>query len=151
MDEPFALLGKTVKKTPAHQLREAASSGDLAELKRLVQEGVSVNDRSAFNNTALLYASLHGQRECIRFLIEQGANVNIANDSGYTPLICAAKIGDYEAVRMLLNAGAEAWHALKNEDGSPSMVPRTALTLAQHNRHYRVVELLGGVGAMQAA
>jgi len=138
-----------MEKTPAHQLRDAASSGDLAELKRLVQEGIPVNDRSAFNNTALLYAAMHGKRECLRFLINNGADVNIANDSGYTPLICAAKIGDHEAVGMLLEAGAETWHALKEEDGSTPKTPRTALALAARNQHPRVVELLEGV--MQAA
>ena len=142
---------KTAGKTPAHRLRDAASSGDLAELRRLVQEGASVNDRSSFNNTALLYAAMHGKRECVRFLIDSGANVNTANDSGYTPLICAAKIGDAETVAMLLDAGAEVWHALRNEDGSTPEVRRTALTLAERNHHHRVVELLGGVGAMQAA
>ena len=142
---------KTVEKTPTHKLRDAASSGDLAELKRLVQEGVPVNDRSSFNNTALLYAAMHGKRDCLRFLIDSGADVNIANDSGYTPLICSAKIGDYEAVTMLLESGAETWHALKDEDGSIPKIQRTALTLAERNCHHRVAELLGGVGAMQAA
>lgn len=143
---------KTMEKTPAHQLRDAASAGDLAELKRLVQEGVPVNDRSAFNNTALLYAAMHGKRECLRFLINNGADVNIANDSGYTPLICAAKIGDHEAVKMLLEAGAETGHALKDdEDDSTPKTQRTALTLAARNQHPRVVELLEGVSTMQAA
>lgn len=142
---------KTVEKTPGHQLRDAASSGNLSELKRLVQEGVPVNDRSSFNNTALLHAAMHGKRDCLRFLIDNGADVNIANDSGYTPLICAAKIGDHEAVEMLLEAGAETWRALKNEDGSSPEIPRTALTLAKRNRHDQVVELLEGVRSMQAA
>lgn len=137
--------------SPVHQLRDAASSGNLAELQRLVQEGVPVNDRSDFNNAALLYASHHGKRECVRFLIDNGADVNIANNSGYIPLISSATIGDYESVKMLLEAGAETWHTLKEEDGSPRKVQQTALTLAERNKHYRVVELLGGVGAMQAA
>ena len=140
---------KTASKTPAHQLRDAASTGDLAAIRRLVQEGASVNDRSSFNNTALLYAAMHGKRECIRFLIDNGADVNIANDAGYTPLICSAKIGDYEAVRMLLDAGAEVWHTLKSEDGSPVKTRRTALALAEYNHHQKVVELLRGVIGMR--
>ena len=134
-----------------HQLRDAASSGDLAALKRLIEDGVPINDRSSFNNTALLYTAMHGQRDCVHFLIENGADVNIVNNSGYTPLICAAKIGASEIVQMLLDAGAEKRHALLNEDGSPSMPPRTALVLAERNHHDRVAALLGGVGAMQAA
>ncbi len=136
------MTNKTVEKTPAHQLRDSASSGNLAELKRLVREGVSVNDRSPFNNTALLHAAKHGKRDCVRFLMDNGADVNIANDSGYTPLICSATIGDYEGVNMLLEAGAETWHTLKEEDGSPRKVQQTALTLAERNKHYRVAELL---------
>lgn len=140
---------ETTQKASAQQLRDAASSGDLATLKRLVQAGVPVNDRSSFNNTALLYAAMHGKRDCVRFLIDNGADVNIANDSGYTPLICAAKIGASEIVQMLLDAGAEKRHALLNEDGSPSMPPRTALTLAERNHHAHVVEMLGGVRVPQ--
>ena len=136
------MINNTIEKTPAHQLRDSASSGDLTELKRLVREGVPVNDRSSFNNTALLHAAKHGKRECVRFLIENGADVNIANNSGYTPLICSATIGDYEGVKMLLGAGAETWHTLKEEDGSPRRVQQTALTLAERNKHFRVAELL---------
>ncbi len=141
---------ETTQKTLAQQLRDAASSGDLAALKRLIEDGVPVNDRSSFNNTALLYAAMHGKCDCVHFLIANEANVNIANNSGYTPLICAAKIGALEIVQMLLKAGAEKRHALLNEDGSPSMPPRTALVLAERNHHDRVAELLGGVSAMQA-
>ena len=81
----------TTEKTPAHRLRDAASSGNLSELAELVREGIPVNALSSFNNTAVLYAALHGKSKCVRFLIENGADVNIANDTGYTPLICAAK------------------------------------------------------------
>ena len=136
------MANKTMEKTPAHQLRDYASSGNLAELERLVREGVSVNDRSSFNNTALLHAAKHGKRNCLRFLIDNGADVNIVNNSGYTPLICSAIIGDYEGVKALLKAGAETWHTLKEEDGSPHRVQQTALTLAERNKHDRVAELL---------
>ena len=142
---------KTTEKTPAHRLRDAASSGNLDELVKLVQTGVPVNDRSSFNNTALLYAAMHGKSECVRFLIENGADVNIANDTGYTPLICAAKIGDYESVTMLLEAGAETWHTLKEEDGSASKTQRTALSLAKYRGHSQIVELLEGVCFLQPA
>ena len=142
---------QTTEKTPAHRLRDAASSGNLDELTQLVQAGVSVNDRSSFNNTALLYAALHGKRDCVQFLIESGADVNIANDTGYTPLICAATFGDYESAKMLLEAGAEIWHSLKEEDGSASRTPRTALSIAKYRRHSQIVELLEGVGSLQIA
>ena len=141
----------TANMPSAQQLRDAAASGDLAALRRLVQEGVAINDRSTYNNTALLYAAMHGKQDCVRLLIENGADVSIANNSGYTPLICAAKIGDYETVQMLLDAGADKGHTLLNEDGTPSRPPRTALTLAKRNHHNRVAELLVAVGAMQAA
>lgn len=144
------LSTKITEKTPAHHLRDAASSGNLSDLVKLVREGVPVNDLSPSHNTALLYAALHGKSECVRFLIENGADVNIANDTGYTPLICAAKIGDYESVKMLLEAGAETWHTLK-EDGSPSETQRTALSLAKYRGHSQVVGLLENVRSLQPA
>ena len=142
---------KTAGKTPAQRLRDAASSGNLDELTGLVRAGVSVNSRDASNNTALLYAALHGKRECVRFLIENGADVNIANSTGYTPLICAAKIGDYESVKMLLEAGAETWRTLKEEDGSQSETERTAHSLAKYRGHSQIVELLESIRSLQPA
>lgn len=142
---------RTTEKTSAHRLRDAASSGNLDELTQLVRAGVPVNDRSSFNNTALLYAALHGKYDCVKFLIESGADVNVANDTGYTPLICASKNGDYESVKILLGAGAETWRTLKEEDGSASGTPRTALFLAKYRGHSQVAELLEGVRSLQSA
>ena len=139
------------KKTSAQCLRDAASAGQLNELITLVREGVSVNSRDASNNTALLYAALHGKRDCVHFLIENDADVNIANATGYTPLICASVIGDAASVKMLLDAGAETWHALKEEDGSPSETQRTALSLAKYRKHLQVVELLESISSLQPA
>jgi len=129
-------------RTLGHQLRDAALSGALAELSRLVQEGISPNDRDGFNNTALLHAARRGKLDCARFLIESGADVNMANDANYTPLYCAALIGNVEIVKMLLEAGAELHHATKDEDGFASTPPRTALFAAKHNHRHQVVELL---------
>ncbi len=129
-------------KTPEHQLRDAAAIGDLAEVARLVQAGVSVNDRSDFNNTALLHAARRGKRDCVRFLIDNGGDVNIANDSNYTPLFCAALHGDAEIVKMLLEAGAEQHHATRDEDVRVETPPHTALFVAERNNRQQVVDLL---------
>ena len=138
-------LGRTrssMTKILGHQLRDAAAIGDLAEVARLVQAGVSVNDLDDFNNTALLHAARRGKQGCVRFLIDSGADVNIANDTNYTPLFCAALHGDAEIVKMLLDAGAEQHHATKDEDGSVDTPPHTALFVAEHHHRHQAVELL---------
>ncbi|HEV8079927.1 MAG TPA: ankyrin repeat domain-containing protein [Chitinophagaceae bacterium] len=40
--------------------------------------------------TPLIYASMHGDIEMVKFLISKGANVNAKNEDGYTPLMLVA-------------------------------------------------------------
>ena len=140
-------LSKTMQnERTGHLLRNAASSGDIGTVRKLLAEDADVNDRDSFNNTALLYAAKHGKFECVRLLIEHGADTNIANENGYTPLICAAIIGAENVVGDLLKAGADVQCRLKDDKSQDNS---TALSLARYRCRSEVVNLLISYGATE--
>lgn len=73
------------------RLGGAASAGNIAEIKRLLGEGVDVNCRIHSNvaGTPLYYAALFRQPEAVEVLLAAGADPNIANTRGETPLLAS--------------------------------------------------------------
>ncbi|WOL19467.1 BTB/POZ domain-containing protein [Canna indica] len=67
--QPFVPL----KKVPAGDLFEAARAGDLDRLRYLLESGVNVNARDAWDSVPLYYACLAGHVEAARMLLEAGA------------------------------------------------------------------------------
>ncbi len=139
----------------------SAAKGDLSEVERLLEEGVSVNVRVSNGWTALTRASFYGHADIVKLLLASGAEVDITtcggeilcaktvqggdpsvesmNTAGATPLVLAAQKGHLDIVRLLLDAGAEKDYKTKNG--------QTALSLAAQNDHYDVVQFLLEKGA----
>jgi len=88
-------------------LWNAARSGDLETIKKLVAAGIDVNAKTKYNATALAYACDKGHVELVRYLLEQGAEVN-TTDSFYeaTPINWASMGEHAEVIGLLLTAGA---------------------------------------------
>lgn len=95
----------------ATELHFAAQSGDVAEVKRLVEAGADVNVQDENGNTPLKYASAEPRPAVLRTLIELGASPHMADRRGFTPIHCVAGHGFYEeAIEMaeiLIAAGAD--------------------------------------------
>ncbi len=70
------------------QLMEACWRGDLAEVRRLIADGASVNARNANGTTPLMYAKTYafstGDLEIIRTLLAHGADPQIRDNAGKT-------------------------------------------------------------------
>src|SRR5688572_24084179 len=102
---------KQDKRLGALMLNGAALAGDLAEVKRLIeQDRVDVNARDARDATPLMNAALGGRTKVVRYLLDHGADVNRTGgkkSDGNSPLIEAATAGKVEIVRMLVEAGAD--------------------------------------------
>lgn len=87
----------------------AAYQGDLAKVKRFLEQGISVDSRNSGGQTALHYAVLRGKREVVEFLLSQGADVNLKDKSwgfipwGFTPLKYASS---KDIVELLISKGA---------------------------------------------
>ncbi|MEJ2246218.1 MAG: ankyrin repeat domain-containing protein [Acidobacteriota bacterium] len=147
-------------------LTVAVTSGDIAEVRRLLDTGVDINPTTDNEATPLILASRNGHTEIVRLLLDAGANAN-ANPFKYTPhrdwevsytptallpmilqseisydataLHAASQNGHIEIVRLLLEAGAKV-DAQGNDDA-------TALHAASQNGHAEIVKLLLEAGA----
>lgn len=93
---------------PGDELRRAASAGDLAKVKALLDAGADVNAGNRYGATALAFACDKGHTEVVKLLLEKGANPN-SKDTFYnsTPINWAVQKGHAEIVRALLEKGAE--------------------------------------------
>jgi len=89
-------------------LLDAARTGDLKLVTKLVAEGHNVNRDSGSDNTPLSSAVKGGNVKVVSFLRSHGANINAHNSlSGQTPLMKAAYSGGTEMLRLLLAQGAD--------------------------------------------
>ncbi len=85
----------------------AASNGDIASAKLLLEYKFSVNEIDDQGNTPLMMAAATGNRELVKFLLEHGADI----DTLYTPLektalMVAAEHGHIEVMKLLVENGA---------------------------------------------
>jgi ankyrin repeat protein len=94
----------------ADDTRVASSmkAGDMATVRRLVQEGADVNVPLGDGATALHWAAHLDDRESADLLIRAGARVNASSDLGITPLWIASTNGSAPMIERLLEAGADA-------------------------------------------
>lgn len=93
---------------PREELFTAARKGDVAAVRRLLDQGVDVNSKTEFGMTALAFAADAGHVEVVKLLIERQAHLD-QPDSYYqfTPLIWATFHERVEVVAVLLKAGAK--------------------------------------------
>ena len=103
------------KKTQEVRMRDAAQNSDIAEVNRLLDDGVNVNSFDDDGNTALHLATLNGNIEIVKALLLSGANFNAANNDGNTVLDLAFTGKNIEVIRVLHKANEEQME-LKAED-----------------------------------
>lgn len=83
-------------------LVEAAESGNVRTLERLLRDGADIEQRDWRGRTALL-AATHGNRfEAARALVEAGADVNAKDAIDDSPYLYAGAHGHLEILVLLL-------------------------------------------------
>jgi uncharacterized protein len=90
------------------RLIEAAKSGDLAKVRALLAQHVSINAVDADGTNALQQAVRNDNVEIVDLLIANGADVKAATRYNVTPLALACMNGNAAMIERLLNAGADA-------------------------------------------
>ena len=86
---------------------EAARSGDLAELERMLEEGIWAEAPSPLDGmTALMTACAEGHEEAARLLASQ-SEIDACDEWSNTAAIVAAAAGHHSIVRMLMDMGAD--------------------------------------------
>jgi ankyrin repeat protein len=127
---------------PADDLYLAAGTGNIKEVRKLLNQGVNPNaavDTSGI--TALMQAArTGGDTDIVKLLLNKGANINArAGQMGITALMNAAAFGDVEMVRLLIDKGADI--NAKDTEGL------TALSQAKVAKKEDIVDLLKTHGA----
>ncbi|KAL8603834.1 hypothetical protein ACOMHN_049653 [Nucella lapillus] len=139
----FLLQKGAQTQTASHPIFPAIEGEYCHIVKKLIQQGVSVNVTSKAFNTPLHCACKRLAKksfEIVKMLLDMGANVNATNKACGTPLnVAASRKGSKDVVEMLLAKGAE----LENR----STLNMTPLVQAVCYSDREVVELLLSRGA----
>jgi hypothetical protein len=95
--------GAASAQDPGDELRRAASAGEVARVRELLDKGVDVNSANQYGATALAFASRRGHLEVVKLLLERGADpLRRDNFNGLTPLLFALRQGHAEIARIFL-------------------------------------------------
>ena len=105
------LAGPVLAQDRKEELWAAASAGDVAKLKAMLDAGVDPNLANHYGGTALIFAARRGHLEAVKLLLERGANPN-ARDTFYggdvmTPLNVALRMQHLDVAGLLIDKGAE--------------------------------------------
>ncbi len=114
--------------TSAQDISEVASTGDLVQLKVLVEEDpLAVNFKDEQGRTPLHWASRGVHIDILEYLVENGADVNATDSDKVTPLHSLSYRGDVKAMGTLIENGAN----VEAQDSS-GMVPLMYAAYAGH-------------------
>jgi ankyrin repeat protein len=106
---------------------EAASRGDAQTARTLLTQGMGVDSRDSYGQTALMLAAHAGHRKVVELLIAHRANLNVTAKFGLSALMLAIVAGHTEIAILLAQAGADL--ALRGS-GTPGFAGKTAYDLA---------------------
>lgn len=101
-----AVHAQAAQQRSDYPLLVAASKGNVAEVKQLLDAGVSP-DFACHGVTPLIACASNGHQEVAELLVARGAHVNLRSENGPTALMVAAARGYAELVQFLLDHGAE--------------------------------------------
>ncbi|XP_044260060.1 poly [ADP-ribose] polymerase tankyrase [Tribolium madens] len=91
------------------QVLEAAKSGDLEQVQRLLEtypNTVNCRDLDGRHSTPLHFASGYNRVAVVEYLLQQGADVHAKDKGGLVPLHNACSYGHYEVTELLVKHGA---------------------------------------------
>jgi ankyrin repeat protein len=138
---PGVAIGGEPPPSANEQLREAATKGDLKQVKALLESGASPINATDRGLSALMAASLAGHLEITKLLIDKGADINAKDRDDWTVLIYGLRSRSFELVELLIAKGADVNTRGSDHDG------RTALTEAVINETPSLARLLIDNGA----
>ena len=111
----------------SHKMCSAALSGNLNEIKKLIEGGASANTNDYDFRHPLHIAAEEGHLEMVKYLVEKGADVNCQDKWTTTPLSGAEACHQHEVVAYLKNQGARLTHeCIPKRKSSIRTVAKTA-------------------------
>ncbi len=146
---------------------EAARSGEVEAVKKLLDEGADVNARYRYESTALFFAADQGNVELAKLLIERGVDINV-KDTFYnaTALAWAGMNNHVEIAILLVENGIDGSEGalengaaqgemrlvkavLENNENIAQKALDRALKNALRGKHDEVVKTLRAAGAKE--
>ena len=116
--ESASFMGDPGESKIQRELFEAAASGELGAVRRLLATGVQPDQGSSvYGTTAMMQAALHGHTEVVRELLRSGASSTARNKFGETALDMATKNKHHETAQVL-PGGSHNFDSV-NEKGLP--------------------------------
>ncbi|WP_455201553.1 ankyrin repeat domain-containing protein [Kaarinaea lacus] len=112
-------------------LMNAARNGDTEAVRKMLDLGTEVDQKTSKGKTALMLAAAGGFTETAKLLVDRGANVSARDNYDTTAIIAAATAGHAETSVALLEYGADP--TFKDTSGG------SALSNATFFGHTRVV------------
>jgi len=89
------------------QLLDASRTGDIDQVKELLDGGIDIDTKDKHGYTSLAYACCNDQTGIVYLLLNRGAKTDTKNKYGDTPLLSAIWYGFVEIVKHLLEYGAD--------------------------------------------
>ena len=111
--------------------------GDLAEIERLIGEGVNIHYENENGDNALIIAAKRGYMDVVRVLLEAGSHIYSTNKYGHNPLIVAAMQCHPEVVKVILEFSKKV-----SERKTPSVVAIMAANSLESQGCTDVAEML---------
>jgi uncharacterized protein len=105
----------------------AVTSGDVAEVRRLLAAGADVNARDTRGQTALMFSAHRGHAALVDALVDAGADLNATAKYHLSALMLAIVAGHSAVALALARAGAD--RTIRGT-GAPGFAGKTAHDLA---------------------
>lgn len=111
-------------------LHRAVIDHDIKQVRKLLKQGVDVNEVSATGMTPVLWAASHGTAEILNLLISHGAKLDVKDTDDFAPLHLAIRAKNIEIVKILLKHGVDV-----NQRVVWQSVPLTPLIFSFSSRY----------------
>ena len=118
---------------------QAARSGDVAVLRRMLRSGHAVDSIDGHGLTALMRAAHEGRADAVTLLIAEGAALNRTSKFGLSALMLAVIGGHSRVARALVTAGADT---TVQGSGAPRFLGKAAADLADERGDKRLATFI---------
>ena len=99
---------KARSESSAQTLQKAAQLGQVGVVKRLLEDNVDINKRSAAGTTALMTAAWYGHKDIVQLLLDNGTEINLQTPlEKWTALMFAVERNQPDVLQVLLANGAD--------------------------------------------
>lgn len=125
-------------------LHIAAQEGLPQVLQCLVDDGALLDQRGSYGWTALQYACLHSQLECLTILLKAGATVTLRDHDGRNAIHTTSFSGNLDVLKLLFSHRPNDFRQMLNEEDSSGA---TALAYAAIKGYPNFIKFLMEKGA----